>query len=155
MLYDILSGSKKLNEKNAVNILRDVTRLDAIGLNLDVPTYKLEEIRQTHSTDLTQCKIALISYWLKNDPQASWSKLADALEDDHRVIATHIRQKYVPHTQKKDPESCTTGNSRSRTPSPTTTKGFHSWTNPIPTYPTIVVSFKRTYICHCLLSSFT
>ena len=103
-----------------------MTSWQVLGLHLDVPRHKVEEIQLCHPYNITQCKIALISHWLDNDEKASWKKLADALDQEYRSLAARIRKNYVLSTGK--------GAEKSRTPSP----AFHSGTNPFSFSPVVV-----------------
>ena len=119
-------------------------------MSLDVPSYTLEEISLSHSADVTRCKISVITHWLNNDPEPSWRKLANALDEcDYHAVATCIRQKYLP-ADGNVPASqrSADGDQRSRTPSPVSPiQRFHFRTNvftiqPPPPTRTIVVSVR-------------
>ena len=140
-------------------------------MSLEVPSYKLEEISLAHSTDVARCKMSVITHWLNNDPEPSWRKLANALDEcDYHVVATYLRQKYLPADSKIPGSGRISGNRRlqmpppvSRTPSPVSqtpspvspNKRFHFRTNvlatlPLPPSRTIVVSI--TYVLYMYMS---
>ena len=130
LLYNNYTG-KELNEKNILNAIAQVTRWQELGLQIDVPPYKLEEIRLNSST-VAECKIALITHWLNSDDDASWEKLADALERDYHTFADGIRKKYISSNLSRKPALII-----SRMPKPTL---LRSWSNPLSTQHAIVVS---------------
>ena len=66
-----------------------------IGQNLNVPELELANVDSDRTLkDLKARKRAVLKWWLDNDPEASWSKLAQALEGIHGNLAVKIRSKY-------------------------------------------------------------
>ena len=75
--------AKELNERNILNVLHDAKIADAdwelIGAQLiDRPA--LRNIRANRPGEASLCMIDTISQWLRTDLQASWEKLAAAIE---------------------------------------------------------------------------
>ena len=75
--------AKELNERNILNVLHDAKIADAdwelIGAQLiDRPA--LRNIRANRPGEASLCMIDTISQWLRTDLQASWKKLAEAVE---------------------------------------------------------------------------
>ena len=66
-----------------------------LGTKLGLPDYKLKEIWLDY-TGTVQQRQEMISKWLAYDTEASWNKLARALEEiGMRVVAKEILDKYV------------------------------------------------------------
>ena len=66
-----------------------------IGQNLNIPEVELANVDSDRTLkDLKARKRAMLKWWLDNDPEASWSKLAQALEGIHGNLATKICSKY-------------------------------------------------------------
>ena len=132
------AGNKEFNAKNILNATVPVTRWKDLGIQIDVPPHKLEEIRLTYYTSVTECKLALITHWLNSDDDACWVKLADALDRaDYSAIAARIRQRYAPSSSSRK-----SAQRKSQTPSPTVSQ--RTWINPLTTHSplTITVSIQ-------------
>ena len=68
-----------------------------LGTKLRLPDYQLGEIWRDH-TGTVQQRQEMISKWLAYDTEASWNKLARALEEmGMHVVAKEVLDKYVPH----------------------------------------------------------
>ena len=66
----------------------------SLGTYLDVPRAKIKVFRHDNTGDAEGMLIDVLDYWLDTDPEKSWSKLADAVEDcGYEVLAEKIRQK--------------------------------------------------------------
>ena len=67
------------------------------GTMLDVPYYELKKIESSNSKgSVERCKIEILQYWLDNNIDASWKKIARALEQVNQlVLAATIKQKYL------------------------------------------------------------
>lgn len=86
--------SDQLTESSVVCALNDITEWRKLGLQLEVPVRILNEI---DDYPINQRKERLVIKWLQYDVNASWSKLASALEKmDCRRIAVNIRKLYIP-----------------------------------------------------------
>ena len=82
--------------RNIVLALREVTNWRSVGVALEIKPYKLEEIRLNRMNDVQQCKFSLIDHWLRTDLEASWRKLASALDEaGEHTSANRIRAKYL------------------------------------------------------------
>ena len=67
---------------------------------LFIPESKQEEIRRNYLDEIEQKKQA-ISYWINNDPVASWRRLITALDwADEGQLADSIRHNAEPLTGK-------------------------------------------------------
>ena len=96
--------STYLTLKDVEHELREVkaTEWYLLGLQLDITPAKLSEIEKNHSGDAWRCKIEVLDWWLRNAPEVSWRKLADALEKagGYTVLEKRLRQK-IPLSGKK------------------------------------------------------
>ena len=82
--------------RNLVLALREVTNWHSVGVALEIKPYKLEEIHLNQMNDVQQCKFSLIDHWLRTDLEASWRKLASALDEAGELAsANRIRAKYL------------------------------------------------------------
>ena len=63
-----------------------------LGIYLDISCAKLQELQQNNFSDSEGFLIDAINYWLKNDTEKSWSKLAEAVENcGHKLLAEEAR----------------------------------------------------------------
>ena len=84
-----------LTLRNITLALREVTDWYKVGVALEMKTHKLDEIRVNRMNDVQQCKFSLIDHWLRTDLEASWTKLASALDEvGEHTSAKHIRTKH-------------------------------------------------------------
>ena len=91
-----LAVAQQLTMRNIVRAIREVLNWSNIGTSLGVMPYKLEEIRINRRGDVQECKFSLIDHWLRTDVDASWEKLASALDEANEIIcAGHIRRQYL------------------------------------------------------------
>ena len=75
--------------------LNEVTDWHTIGQNLNIPEFELFNIKSdTTLNNMKALKRAMLKWWVDNDPDASWSKLAQSLEGIHGNLAATIRSKY-------------------------------------------------------------
>ena len=74
--------------ENVREVMAEVGNWRSVGIWLDVPGSKWEEISQQSSTEREK-SLALGEYWVNTDPDASWEKLARALyyHGEHRALA--------------------------------------------------------------------
>ena len=85
-----------LSVKNLFNVTKEVTNWYTLGLQLDIPTHKLQNIQHDHRT-LENSKHEMLHFWVHSDPEASWGKLATAVEKmEFRRISKRIRDDYIP-----------------------------------------------------------
>ena len=62
-----------------------------LGVELTVSDAKLDNITEDFPRDVERCCSEMLSYWLRNDPQASWNKLIEALKHiGKKVLAKNI-----------------------------------------------------------------
>ena len=85
--------------RNLTNQLIEVVKWYPLGVALGIPAYKLDAIEQNQRGDVGRCKMGMLDVWLRSDLEASWEKLARALEDDYVAVAARIRKKYLGSSQ--------------------------------------------------------
>ena len=90
-----LADDIKFKIKNIVTALRDVvTEWREVGTQLDLPEDILKLVGS--SQDAEGRLQTTVSKWLDYDPEASWDKLANALNSmGKNTIAANIGSKYV------------------------------------------------------------
>ena len=66
-----------------------------LGVYLGLPPARLDEISHNNPRDCEKVLQDVISYWLENDKDKSWTKLAGAVQTcGHAVLADTIRSVY-------------------------------------------------------------
>ena len=81
--------------RNITNELVDVLEWEPVGIALGISATKLHEIRANRMNNGPLCKISMADTWLRSDVNATWEKLANALDDtNNSVQADAIRNKY-------------------------------------------------------------
>jgi hypothetical protein len=85
----------KFKLKNILTALRDIaTEWRGVGTQLDLPEHMLKMVGS--SQDVEDRLQMMLSKWLDYDPEASWDKLANALNAmGKNTIAANIRSKSV------------------------------------------------------------
>ena len=70
-----------------------MTDLYYLGVQLDIAVSHLQHIEKNYGSNAVRCKIEVIHFWLRNDPEPTWSKLAQAVEDmgGHANVAQTLR----------------------------------------------------------------
>ena len=87
--YALFSGTP-LTVKQLVTACKRVTDWYILGIQLDLTTSQLDNIRVTyHAQGVVRLKTAMFDAWLKSSPSLSWADLITALEnmDEHRVAS--------------------------------------------------------------------
>ena len=69
-----------LSLKQVLKDTEEVTDWYFLGIHLDIPTSVLKQIERD-CKDTVRSKIEVIDLWLDNDPEPTWNKLAQAVED--------------------------------------------------------------------------
>ena len=88
------SDPKKPELKDLLIAVKDIVNWHDLGLHLDLPESKLASIA-THP-DIEGHRRMMLSEWLHFDPEASWEKLATALNKiGKNAIAANVRQEFV------------------------------------------------------------
>ena len=66
-----------------------------LGMQLGIPPATLSTIENDHSRDAQRCMTEVINCWLRNTPECSWAKLAEAVKamGGYAVLARKLRQK--------------------------------------------------------------
>ena len=83
--------------KDLLHHLKDIVeRWYELGVQLDVPFNKLNEIRCNNSSDVYQCKLLMLQDWQRRPTlKPSWCTLVDALHKmEENVIANKIAQHF-------------------------------------------------------------
>ena len=83
--------------KDLMHYLKDIViRWYELGVELDVPLNKLDEIRCNNSSDVYQCKLLMLQEWQRRPTlKPSWCMLVDALRKmEENVIAEKIAQQF-------------------------------------------------------------
>ena len=83
--------------KDLMHYLKDIViRWYELGVELDVPLNKLDEIRCNNSSDVYQCKLLMLQEWQRRPTlKPSWCTLVDALRKmEENVIAEKIAQQF-------------------------------------------------------------
>ena len=78
--------------------MREVTEWYQLGLQVGVTPFKLKEIESNYPQDAQRRKSEVLNWWLRNAPEASWEKLAQALEamGEYTTVAYRLRNKVPP-----------------------------------------------------------
>ena len=65
-----------------------------LGTFLDLSYSKLQDLSHNNMGNVEGLMMDVLIYWLETDPEKSWTKLAEAVEDcGYRILAEEIRQK--------------------------------------------------------------
>ena len=77
------------------NELGDVTDWYQLGVQLGISTADLDQIQMNCPRNAQQCKTKVLDLWLRNVPECSWAKLAQAVEaiGGYALLADKIRKK--------------------------------------------------------------
>ena len=84
-----------LTLKEIKNELTEVTEWYQLGVELGLGAPQLREIERDHPQDTQRCKTEVLDWWLRNAPEVSWEKLAQALETmgGHATVTQKLRKK--------------------------------------------------------------
>ena len=89
--------STRLELKEVLNELKEVTKWHELGVQLGVPAHKLNAIDSKYTQDTDRSKTEVIIWWLHNIEDTSWKKLAQAVEEiEHKVLAKKLRETMSP-----------------------------------------------------------
>ena len=83
--------------KDLMHHLEDIVlRWYQLGVQLDVPISKLNEIRCNNSSDVYQCKLSMLQEWQRQPTlKPSWCTLVDALRNmKENTVAESISQHF-------------------------------------------------------------
>ena len=82
--------------KLLVNATEGVVEFYKLGVELEISMGVLDTIEANNCSDVDKARIKLLDYWLQNDQEASWSKLAGALRKvGHGDLSNSILKEYV------------------------------------------------------------
>ena len=77
--------------------MREVTAANwhQLGVQLEIDLATLNTIEYNYHRDAQRCMTEVITWWLRNAPECSWAKLAQAMEamGSYTVLAEKLRQK--------------------------------------------------------------
>ena len=87
-----------MNINNITEVLNDghypAANCRSLGSRLGVPQDFMENVEANHRGNVQRQLNDILLYWLNNDGDASWNKLANSLERcNYRVLADSIRKK--------------------------------------------------------------
>lgn len=84
-----------LTVKNITNELVDVAEWEPVGVYLGISAARLAEIRASRMNNAPLCKISMADTWLRGHVDASWEKLAQALDSSgNSDQAARVRENY-------------------------------------------------------------
>ena len=87
--------AKHLELKDLVLAVKDVADWYGLGLQLSLPEYMLNIIK-AERLPVEESMREMLSKWLDYDPEASWEKMASALEAmGKKAVAENIRRQFV------------------------------------------------------------
>ena len=88
----------ELTLREIQNELSEVTHWYSLGIQLGLAPGTLYNIESNHPHDADRCKIDVLDWWLRNEQDATWEKLAQALEAvrGHDVLVQKLREKVHP-----------------------------------------------------------
>ena len=93
-----LAADVPLTVKNVCKAVEAVRNWNGLGVWLNVPGSKHDEIRLRYST-AADCKRAVVAYWMKVDPTPSWRRVIWALDwMGERQVADAVRPYAEPLT---------------------------------------------------------
>ena len=80
-----------------LNTIKEITNYYHLGIQLGIEPHELERIEINHGKDLERCKSEVMVFWIRNDPEPTWSKLAIAVEQlgRHANVARKLQEHEV------------------------------------------------------------
>ena len=92
-----------LTLKNLTIELTEVGKWYLLGIQLEVPDTKLDELEKNYPNDSDRCRTGAVKWWLRNHPKASWTVLVEALEAMKEFgVAKAIKMKYLTGMRSQD-----------------------------------------------------
>lgn len=84
--------SLEVNLKNLVNALKKLTKVDDLGLRLDVPGYELDKMG-IDFPKIEDRKREILKWWLNNNSNPTWKKVKDVLREMNLpVLANEVAE---------------------------------------------------------------
>ena len=80
--------------ENVREVMAEVGNWWRVGISLEVPRSKRQEIKQQSSTDRGNC-LALGDYWINTVPDVSWKRLAMGLYRSGEETALAVTKQYL------------------------------------------------------------
>ena len=84
--------------ENVTEVMAEVGDWWSVGIGLDVPDSKVQEISQQSSTEREK-SLAMGDYWVNTAPDASWEKLARELYWNGEKKALAVTKQYMQQQQ--------------------------------------------------------
>lgn len=79
--------------KNILRQISGVTNWKSLGIELNIPPAKLNDIAHDCNNIVDDCRISMVDFWVHSDTTACWNNLADALEHIfQKVKAKEVRE---------------------------------------------------------------
>ena len=83
----------ELDARTILEQLKNVTEWHELGIHLNVPHSALCTFEVNYPRDAERCKSEMVNAWLRQDKDASWGKLAQALSAvGYRVLSEELSQ---------------------------------------------------------------
>ena len=99
-IYFSSVASTCLTLREIENELTEVTAADwfSLGVQLGVRSARLKEIEMNFPVDTQRRKTEVLDFWLRNAPEISWQKLAQAVEamGGYATVVQKLRRKMPP-----------------------------------------------------------
>ena len=91
--YIVQIAMPRLSLKEVEPELREINNTHSLGVQMGVPPEDLERFEREYRDDVTRQRSQVITYWLRNSADASWSTLASAVErvGGYRLIVSRLR----------------------------------------------------------------
>ena len=98
LLFISSADSTCLTLKEILNELGEVTDWYQLGIQLGLEPQTLNFIERNHPHDALRCKTEVLNWWLQNELEISWWKLAKAVEaiGGHKVLADKLIKNMHP-----------------------------------------------------------
>ena len=91
------AASTPLTVKEIQNELSEMAAANwyQLGMQLEIPPAELRTIECNNPHDAQRCMTEVLNRWLRNAPECSWAKLAQAVETmgGYAVLAEKLRKK--------------------------------------------------------------
>ena len=88
-------SKQKIELRELLVAVKDFTEWYNLGVHLALPVYVLDTIK-AERLSVQDSTREMLKKWLDYDPEASWEKLASALEAiDKRTVAENVRRQFV------------------------------------------------------------
>lgn len=86
-------GDDKPQLKEILENTKQVTQWKLLGIELGIESSRMQIIAEECRGNIEQCKMEMFIYWLRSDPNPTWTKLIEALENRNYNFVATIREK--------------------------------------------------------------